>query len=49
METYRNNPLIFEMVRYTVNSFPGLQSESGQELGWRNLGRVMYTDREIAF
>jgi 4-methylaminobutanoate oxidase (formaldehyde-forming) len=49
METYRNNPLIFEMVRYTVNSFPGLQSESGQELGWRNLGRVMYTDRESRF
>jgi glycine/D-amino acid oxidase-like deaminating enzyme/glycine cleavage system aminomethyltransferase T len=49
METYRDNPLIFEMVRYTVNSFPGLQSESGQQLGWRNLGRVMYTDRESRF
>jgi glycine/D-amino acid oxidase-like deaminating enzyme/glycine cleavage system aminomethyltransferase T len=49
METYRDNPLIFEMVRYTVNSFPGLQAESGQQLGWRNLGRVMYTDRESRF
>jgi sarcosine dehydrogenase len=49
METYRDNPLIFEMVRYTVSSFPGLQSESGQQLGWRNLGRVMYTDREARF
>ena len=49
METYRDNPLIFEMVRYTVNSFLGLQSESGQQLGWRNLGRVMYTDRESRF
>jgi 4-methylaminobutanoate oxidase (formaldehyde-forming) len=49
METYRNDPLIFEMVRYTVNSFPGLESESGQQLGWRKLGRVMYTDRESRF
>ena len=49
METYRNDPLIFEMVRYTVNSFPGLEAESGQQLGWRNVGRVMYTDRETRF
>ncbi len=49
METYRENALKFEMLRYTVNSFPGLQAESGQQLGWRNLGRVMYTDRESRF
>jgi len=49
METYRNDALIFEMVRYTVSSFPHLQAQSGQQLGWRNLGRVMYTDRESRF
>jgi glycine/D-amino acid oxidase-like deaminating enzyme/glycine cleavage system aminomethyltransferase T len=49
METYRDNALIFEMVRYTVESFPLLQAESGQQLGWRNLGRVMYTDSESRF
>jgi 4-methylaminobutanoate oxidase (formaldehyde-forming) len=49
METYRDNALKFEMLRYAVSSFPGLQAESGQQLGWRNLGRVMYTDREPRF
>jgi glycine/D-amino acid oxidase-like deaminating enzyme/glycine cleavage system aminomethyltransferase T len=49
LETYRDNELIFEMVRYTVDSFPRLQAESGQQLGWRNLGRVMYTDSESRF
>ncbi len=49
METYRDNPLIYEMVRYTVSSFPRLQEESGQLLGWRNLGRVMYTDCEARY
>ncbi len=49
METYRDNALKFEMLRYTVNSFPGLEAESGQQLGWRNLGRVMYTDCESRF
>jgi len=46
METYRDDPLLFSMVRYAVESLPGLQSESGQEVGWRNVGRVMYTDSE---
>lgn len=46
METYRDDPLIFSMVRYAVESFRDLQAESGQEIGWRNVGRVMYTDRE---
>jgi 4-methylaminobutanoate oxidase (formaldehyde-forming) len=45
LETYRDDPLIFSMVRYAVESFPRLQSESGQNVGWRNVGRVMYTDR----
>lgn len=46
METYRDDPLIFAMVRYAVESLPQLQMESGQDIGWRNVGRVMYTDRE---
>jgi glycine/D-amino acid oxidase-like deaminating enzyme/glycine cleavage system aminomethyltransferase T len=46
METYRDDPLIYSMVRYAVESFPRLQTESGQDIGWRNVGRVMYTDRE---
>jgi glycine/D-amino acid oxidase-like deaminating enzyme/glycine cleavage system aminomethyltransferase T len=46
METYRDDPLIFSMVRYAVESFPLLQAESHQEIGWRNVGRVMYTDRD---
>jgi 4-methylaminobutanoate oxidase (formaldehyde-forming) len=45
METYRDDPLIFAMVRYAVESFARLQAEGGRDLGWRNLGRVMYTDR----
>ena len=45
METYRDDPLIFAMVRYAVESFARLQAESGQTIGWRNVGRVMYTDR----
>jgi glycine/D-amino acid oxidase-like deaminating enzyme/glycine cleavage system aminomethyltransferase T len=46
LETYRDDPLIFEMVRYAVDSLPRVQQESGQEIGWRNVGRVYYTDRE---
>jgi glycine/D-amino acid oxidase-like deaminating enzyme len=46
METYREDPLIFSMVRYAVESLPQLEIESGQSIGWRNVGRVMYTDRE---
>ena len=46
METYRDDPLIFSMVRYAVESLPRLEAESGQSIGWRNVGRVMYTDRE---
>jgi glycine/D-amino acid oxidase-like deaminating enzyme len=46
METYRDDPLIFSMVRYAVESIPQLEMESGRSVGWRNVGRVMYTDRE---
>lgn len=43
METYRADPLIFEIVRYGVSLFPELEQESEQALGWRTTGRVMYT------
>ncbi|TAK53260.1 MAG: FAD-dependent oxidoreductase [Gammaproteobacteria bacterium] len=43
METYRADPLIFEIVRYGVSLFPELEKESEQALGWRTTGRVMYT------
>jgi glycine/D-amino acid oxidase-like deaminating enzyme/glycine cleavage system aminomethyltransferase T len=46
METYRADPLIFEMVRYAAELYPQVATEAGQEIGWRNVGRVMYTDRE---
>lgn len=46
METYRADPLIFGMVRYAATLYPEVARESGQEIGWRNVGRVMYTDRE---
>ena len=49
METYRDDPLILHMVRYAVSTFPLLESESGQQVGWKNVGRVMYTDRESRF
>jgi glycine/D-amino acid oxidase-like deaminating enzyme len=45
METYRPNPLIFEMVRYASEIYPRVAAESGQDIGWRQVGRVMYTDR----
>jgi glycine/D-amino acid oxidase-like deaminating enzyme/glycine cleavage system aminomethyltransferase T len=46
METYRADPLIFEMVRYAAELYPRVARESGQDIGWRTVGRVMYTDRE---
>lgn len=46
METYRADPLIFEMVRYAAETYPRIARESGQDIGWRVVGRVMYTDRE---
>ncbi len=46
METYREDALMYEMVRYGVEAVARVQEESGQEIGWRNVGRVMYTDSE---
>jgi len=46
METYRPDPVIFEMVRYALEMYPRISAESGQDIGWRSVGRVMYTDRE---
>jgi len=46
METYRPDPVIFEMVRYALQMYPRISAESGQDIGWRSVGRVMYTDRE---
>lgn len=45
METYRPDPLIFEMVRYAAEIYPRLSADTGQDIGWRRVGRVMYTDR----
>lgn len=45
METYRPDPLIFEMVRYAADLYPRLAAQTGQDIGWRKVGRVMYTDR----
>ncbi|MEP6546920.1 MAG: FAD-dependent oxidoreductase [Gammaproteobacteria bacterium] len=46
METYRADPLIYEMVRYAARTYPRLAEETGRDIGWRNVGRVHYTDRE---
>src|SRR5215467_12466332 len=43
METYRADPLIGEMIRYAVELYPRLEAETGQALGWRRTGRVMFT------
>ncbi len=43
METYRADPLIGEMIAYAVDLYPQLERETGQALGWRQSGRVMYT------
>jgi 4-methylaminobutanoate oxidase (formaldehyde-forming) len=43
METYRADPLIGEMIRYGVDFYPRIEAETGQALGWRRSGRVMYT------
>lgn len=46
METYREDALMYAMVRYGVESMAQIQSETAQEIGWRNVGRVMFTDNE---
>ena len=46
METYRADPLIFAMVRYAADLYPRIAADSARDIGWRVVGRVMYTDRE---
>lgn len=46
METYRADPLIFEMVSYAAHAYPKIANDSRRDIGWRVVGRVMYTDRE---
>ena len=46
METYRADPLIYDMVRYAAELYPRLAHEAGNDIGWRQAGRVLYTDRE---
>lgn len=43
METYRADPLLGEMVAYTVELFPRLEQETGVAFGWRQSGRVHFT------
>jgi 4-methylaminobutanoate oxidase (formaldehyde-forming) len=43
METYRADPLIGEMIGYAVDFYPRLEAETGQALGWRQTGRVMFS------
>ncbi|MBS0612100.1 MAG: GcvT family protein [Proteobacteria bacterium] len=46
METYRADPLIYDMVRYAAETYPRLARETDKDIGWRPVGRVHYTDRE---
>ncbi len=46
METYREDPLIFQMVQYGAALYPQLAAQTDRDIGWRTVGRVMYTDRE---
>ena len=46
METYRPDPLIYDMVRYAAELYPRLAAEQDRDIGWRQVGRVHYTDRE---
>ena len=43
METYREDPLLGEMIAYAVELYPKLEQETGQALGWRRSGRVTFT------
>ena len=52
METFRADPLLGELIAYGLDLFPKLEAESGQDIGWRQLGRVMYSadpDRDDDF
>jgi 4-methylaminobutanoate oxidase (formaldehyde-forming) len=43
METWRADPLLGDMVDYTVRLFPELEADSGVAFGWRQTGRVHFT------
>lgn len=43
METWRADPLLGDMVDYTVRLFPELERQSGVAFGWRQTGRVHFT------
>ncbi|HLW24555.1 MAG TPA: FAD-binding oxidoreductase [Steroidobacteraceae bacterium] len=45
METYRPEALPFAMVSYAAEFYPRIAREAGRDIGWRAVGRVMYTDR----
>lgn len=45
METYRADPLVYEMVRYAVELYPRIAAEADRDIGWRRVGRVVFTDR----
>jgi 4-methylaminobutanoate oxidase (formaldehyde-forming) len=45
LETYRADPLAFEMVRYAADLYQRLGADLGHQTGYRRVGRVMYTDR----
>jgi 4-methylaminobutanoate oxidase (formaldehyde-forming) len=49
METYRADPLLGEMVAYTVELFPRLAAETGIDFGWRQPGRVHFTSNAEVF
>src|SRR5262245_19036631 len=43
METYREDPVLHDMIVDALATFPALEAESGQAIGWRASGRVTYT------
>src|ERR1700733_6779208 len=45
METYRPDPVIFEMVRYALEMYPRISAESGRDIGWGGGGGVYSTHR----
>jgi 4-methylaminobutanoate oxidase (formaldehyde-forming) len=45
METYRPDPLHFSMVHYAAEFYPAIAQQAARDIGWREVGRVMYTDR----
>jgi len=44
LETWRADPLMYELVRYAKPAFAEVEAESGLSVGLRTIGRVMFTD-----